>query len=366
MKRIRRTIWLIAAAVSCLAPAASAEAGPELLGLTAAASSVTLVWRDTGAAGYAVYRGVSPYGSFLPIGTSAENTYTDHAVKEGGVYYYKIRAIGRDGAAQGAYSAPKGICCLQIVPAPAEQNPCYRQDRRIEVKGLMLHSIGCPQEQAAVIAQSMNRPDAGALVHAVVDPSGSVWQLADWELRCWHCGGAGNDTLIGIEMGEPSELRYLDGSCFAWSGDAARTAASCYDAAVSLFAALCLRYELDPLRDVVSHFEAGQRGDASGHADPEHLWIGLGLPFTMDGFRRDVQKKLMGVYRGRSAELTGRIVTVTAQQLNIRSGPGLEYAVAGALYRDERIAVGAVTEGDGHRWGQLQNGRWIALTYTAD
>ena len=39
---------------------------------------------------------------------------------------------------------------------------------------------------------------------------------------------------------------------------------------------------------ILSHNEGGKRGIASGHVDPEHLWRGLSLPYTMEGFRRDV------------------------------------------------------------------------------
>ena len=64
-----------------------------------------------------------------------------------------------------------------------------------------------------------------------------------------------------------------------------------YKAAVELFADLCTAYGLDPQgrQVIISHAEAGRAGLGSKHADPEHLWQGLGLPFTMDSFRRDVK-----------------------------------------------------------------------------
>ena len=43
---------------------------------------------------------------------------------------------------------------------------------------------------------------------------------------------------------------------------------------------------------ILSHNEAGKRGIASGHVDPEHLWRGLGMYYTMDGFRKDVAKAM--------------------------------------------------------------------------
>jgi hypothetical protein len=64
-----------------------------------------------------------------------------------------------------------------------------------------------------------------------------------------------------------------------------------YKSAVELFAHLCNKYDLNPLADgvIISHREGNKRGVASNHADPEHLWKGLNLPYTMDGFRKDVK-----------------------------------------------------------------------------
>ena len=36
------------------------------------------------------------------------------------------------------------------------------------------------------------------------------------------------------------------------------------------------------------HREGSSRGIASNHSDPEHLWLGLGMGYTMDGFRKEV------------------------------------------------------------------------------
>ena len=59
---------------------------------------------------------------------------------------------------------------------------------------------------------------------------------------------------------------------------------------VELFAMLCKKYSLNPLADgvIISHKEGSSRGIASNHGDPEHLWNGLGMGYTMDGFRKAV------------------------------------------------------------------------------
>ena len=67
-----------------------------------------------------------------------------------------------------------------------------------------------------------------------------------------------------------------------------------YASAVELFAQLCRKFELDPLGDgvIIGHAEGYARGIASNHGDPEHIWRQLGLPYTMESFRRDVAEKL--------------------------------------------------------------------------
>lgn len=59
---------------------------------------------------------------------------------------------------------------------------------------------------------------------------------------------------------------------------------------------LCERFSLDPLTEgvILSHSEGNKRGLASAHADPEHLWTQLSLPYTMNGFRNDVKKAMSG------------------------------------------------------------------------
>ena len=94
-------------------------------------------------------------------------------------------------------------------------------------------------------------------------------------------------------MCEPDCITYTKGANFTCS-DVARAKTMVertYKSAVELFAHLCKTYSLDPLADgvIIGHAEGNKRGVASNHADPEHLWKGLNLPYTMDGFRKDVK-----------------------------------------------------------------------------
>ena len=197
---------------------------------------------------------------------------------------------------------------MRIVESFLTRNPCYAAGRKITVKGLMLHSVGCPQPRASAFVRSWDSPaHGGSCVHGFIDgEDGTVYQTLPWNHRGWHCGsgnrGSGNNTHIGVEMCESACIRYTAGSNFTCLDvDAARAVAErTYRAAVGLFAMLCGKYGLDPLEDgvVISHREGCARGIASNHGDPEHLWGQLGMGYTMDGFRREVRAAMEGAASG--------------------------------------------------------------------
>lgn len=187
---------------------------------------------------------------------------------------------------------------MDIIEAFATKNKCYQAGAPLTPRGIMLHSIGCPQPNASVMAQNYNkyRPNGQSVcVHAFVQRDGTVYQTLPWTVQAWHCGGSANSTHIGIEMTEPASIAYT-GYGAEWRDlDTAATEThirGTYAAAVELFAQLCAQFDLDPLADgvIISHSEGRMRGVASAHADPEHLWKPFGL--TMYGFRQDVYKAM--------------------------------------------------------------------------
>lgn len=186
---------------------------------------------------------------------------------------------------------------INIVKAFATKNKCYRMATPLTPQGIMLHSIGVPQPNAAVMARSYNQYQPGGrsvCVHGFIQRDGTYYQTLPYNLRAWHCGGSANRTHIGVEMTEPASIIYTGGA--SWRDlDPAATEAhvrGTYAAAVELFAQLCTQYALNPLEDgvIISHAEGAARGIASAHADPTHLWRAFGL--TMDGFRADVAAKM--------------------------------------------------------------------------
>ena len=188
---------------------------------------------------------------------------------------------------------------LNIVQQYVEENKCYITNEPLEVKGLMLHSIGVELPNAQIFARNYNTayPFGSAIcTHAFLQSDGTVYQILPWDIVSWHSGGSANETHIGIEMCEPDTIVYTDVSTFYCTDEqAAKTyVVGAYDTAVSLFAELCMEYNLDPLEEgvILSHAEGNELGVASDHGDPEHLWKGLGLPYTMDTFRADVAARI--------------------------------------------------------------------------
>lgn len=191
-----------------------------------------------------------------------------------------------------------------LVESILTKNPCYTAGRKISVKGLMLHSVGCNQPKASVFINNWNSASySNACVHGFIDAlDGTVYQTLPWDHRGWHCAsgnnGSGNNTHIGVEMCEPACIKYTGGASFTCSDMA--TAQACakrtYEAAVELFAMLCKKFGLNPLADgvIISHKEGHARGIASNHGDPEHLWTQLKMGYTMDTFRKAVKANMDG------------------------------------------------------------------------
>ena len=186
---------------------------------------------------------------------------------------------------------------MNLIQNYLTESGCYKAGKHITVKGLMIHSVGCPQPKADVFLKNWNRAEASACVHAIVEPDGDVYQLLPWEHRGWHCGGGANNTHIGVEMTEPATIKYAGGASWTETGDGENTknhVLATYRYAVELFAYLCQQFGLDPVADgvIISHSEGCKRGIASNHGDVEHLWSKFGL--SMEQFRKDIKTVMEG------------------------------------------------------------------------
>lgn len=196
---------------------------------------------------------------------------------------------------------------MQIIEYFSVNNNCYKKNvnkadslyttfQKKGPRGLMLHSVGCPQPNAQVFAKTWNKSGASVAVHAVLQADGTVYQCLPWNFRGWHAGGSANNTHVGVEMTEPDCIKYTGGSTFKCSNieKAKAQVKGTYETAVELFAMLCEKYGLDPMTDIISHKEGNKKGVASNHGDPEHLWSQLKTGYTMDTFRKAVKKAMNG------------------------------------------------------------------------
>lgn len=235
---------------------------------------------------------------------------------------------------------------MQIIESYLTACPCYMEGAKLIVRGLMLHSVGTAQPSAEVFIKKWNKPThTRSCVHGFIDANtGVIYNTLPWDMKAWHCGkgtnGSGNNTHIGVEMCEPASIKYTGGSKFVVENleDAQAAATRTYNAAVELFAGLARAFNIDPYEPgaIISHSEGHKLGVASNHADPEHLWRGLSLPYTMDTFRKDVAEKMKKptptptpgqiIEPPAIASVIGRVVQLEkGDSLNVRTGPGTNY-----------------------------------------
>lgn len=267
---------------------------------------------------------------------------------------------------------------MNIINSIMTKNPCYTAGRKITVKGLMLHSVGCSQPSAMAFINNWNRESYDrACVHGFIDANtGDVYQTLPWNHRGWHGGGSSNNTHIGVEMCEPDCIKYTGGSSFTCSDKtkAIEMVKRTYNSAVELYAYLCKKFNLNPLTDICSHSEGYKKGIASNHGDPEHLWRGLGLPYTMDTFRADVKSKMTGtVVKPEEPKKEEQSVSKPSENKNFPSVPFMVRVIVSDLNIRKEAKMGdnivgqtgkgtftitAVNDG----WGKLKGGAgWIYL-----
>jgi hypothetical protein len=98
------------------------------------------------------------------------------------------------------------------------------------------------------------------------------------------------------------------------------------------------------MTQIISHKEGAEKGIASNHGDPEHYWDGLGMGYTMDGFRRDVKNKMEGNKMPTSEELEELITKMIDAEFEKRFSKMFEAAYSAKMK--------ALSDNDAGKWSQ--------------
>lgn len=271
---------------------------------------------------------------------------------------------------------------IKIVEKYVTQNPCYKAGRTIDLGGEMLHSVGCPQPDPLVFVRIWSQANANVCVHAVVGKDSVAYLLLPYNRRAWHCGsgskGSGNNYLFSVEMTEPATIKYTGGSTWIETGNGANTKAhvlATYANAVELFAYVAKKFNLNPEDGniVMSHKEGHDKGIASNHGDPEHIWKKFGL--TMNQFRKDVKKAMNGevvdtiggtvdnssddTSNQKINPLNGTVTVIYKgiDCLNIRTAPSIIAKVDHTVDKGEVFTVVGISADE--KWYKLKSGLFI-------
>ncbi len=196
------------------------------------------------------------------------------------------------------------------------RNDCYwYENQRMTVHGIVVHSTASPGVMATDWFDRWNRSrikgeiGRDACVHAFTDDK-NICQYLPWNHRGWHSRGLANSYFIGIEMCEPSTIKYENNRVKSYDPTLPSNLKyfnSTYNNTVDLCVQLCLLYDLNA-SDIISHKEGHDMNLASNHGDPEH-WFRF-HDKDMDDFRAAVAKKLKKALDEIAAKSTTEAVTV--------------------------------------------------------
>lgn len=178
----------------------------------------------------------------------------------------------------------------EIVKKYTIGNSRYKAAQGYVPQGVVLHSIGTPQPKASVLWNYWQNNGSAYVTHYVLDDAEIIQCMPD-NYKCWHVGSPGNAKWIGIEMCEPKQIKYTSGATFTVSDLKAAQdyAEACYKNAVWLLAHLCKKYGWEPFTAILTHRDVTrQRLSNTDHVDPEHLWNGLGMGYSLYQLRKDV------------------------------------------------------------------------------
>ncbi len=235
---------------------------------------------------------------------------------------------------------------VQIVTPSGEKN--VRTFREMAPVGLTIHNTGNSGKGTgaathAKYLQNVERDDTRYVSwHFTVDAKEIIQHLPLNEMGI-HAGdymskaGSGNNSTIGIEIAEPADQDY----------------AVCEANAIKLIAFLMQQFDWDVMAVKPHRFYALNKKLCPYRIlKSEQHWKNNWRKF---------QDRIMKVYTELYKKFDQYLVRVTADSLNIRSGPTNKHKVVGQI-RNKGVYTIVETSGS---WGKLKSGvGWIHLGYT--
>jgi N-acetylmuramoyl-L-alanine amidase len=253
----------------------------------------------------------------------------------------------------------------------AIMKPTPNRSGFITPKFIVMHYTAGSTAESAI--RTFQSPSSRVSAHLTVAKDGTVYQHAPFNIKTWHAGPSRymgysglNSHSVGIEIVNEGWL--LDeGNVWARRDSSGRVVASVpkgaagviarhprvgskeyfwpaytdaqIDAVVEITKDLIDEYNI---LDIVSHEEIDTRG---WKTDP-------GPAFPMERFKRLL-------FANPHRDLDVDRFEVTASALNMRTGPGTEFSVAGSLGRGEIVSV----EDEHGSWRRIDSDHWVHGAY---
>ena len=213
----------------------------------------------------------------------------------------------------------------------------YTKGKNKKNKYIVIHYVGATggAEDNCKYFETVNR---NASANYFIGHKGEIWQCVEDNDIAWHCGAntykhpyCRNSNSIGIEL---CCQKAVNGTWFFEE--------ETIKAAIELTKELMKKYNI-PVSNVIRHY------DVTGKICPE--------PYVRDvpawnNFKANLTA---------TKPSTGYMVSVTADELNVRKGAGIAYKIVTTVKKGEAFTIVDVCKG----WGKLKSDiGWINLKYT--
>ena len=240
------------------------------------------------------------------------------------------------------------------------KNRCYKAAKKANHVGILVHSTGAVNKNQKryvdapdlvgvnVNGNHWNNSTGDKCMHAFIglDKAGEVMviQTLPYDYACWGCG-SGDKGSYNYDPTAHIQFEICQGS---------NTDAAYYRKAIAAAEEYCARlcrlfgFTSD---NIVSHKEAGRRGYASKHDDPEEWMRCFGD--DMNQFRARVAAKLAD-----GEEVKTMIeYKVTGTRLALRTSPSTSATLVKHNGQDIRMPTGSIVV------GEAVNADWAKITY---